>query len=133
MNKAILIGRAGKDPDLTYTSTGAAVAKFSLAISRKWKDKASGEAKEETTWFNIVAWDRLAETCSQYVHKGDQVYLEGRFVSRKYTDKDNIERMTFEVVVTELELLHNKPKAESATENAEGYTGTFKGDAEFPF
>lgn len=90
-------------------------------------------AKEETTWFNIVAWDRLAETCSQYIHKGDQVYLEGRFVSRKYTDKDNIDRAAFEVVVTELELLQNKPKAEAATEGIEGNTGTFKGDAEFPF
>lgn len=108
MNKVMLIGNAGKEPEMTYTPSGSAVTKFSLAVSRRWNDKQSGERKEETTWFNLVAWDRLAETCSQYVHKGSKIFVEGRFVSREYTDKDGVQRRVFDVVLTEMELLDPK-------------------------
>ena len=141
MNKVILIGRAGKDPEMTYTPSGSAVTKFTLAVSRRWNDKASGEKKEETTWFNIVAWDRLAETCSQYIHKGDQAYIEGRFVSRTYNDKDGVERRVFDVIVTELELLGSKNNAggggNSSRPAGESHVpagnGEVSGDEEFPF
>lgn len=128
MNKVMLIGRLGKDPEMTYTPGGAAVTKVSLATSRKWTDKTTGERKEETTWFNLVFWEKLAELASQYLKKGSKVFVEGRFVSRKYTDKDGVERTAFDVVVAEMEMLDSKPTdasaavpAHAATVNAEDF------------
>lgn len=128
MNKVMLIGRLGKEPEMTYTPGGAAVTKVSLATSRKWTDKTTGERKEETTWFNLVFWEKLAELASQYLKKGSKVFVEGRFVSRKYTDKDGVERTAFDVVVTEMEMLDSKPTdasaavpAHAATVNAEDF------------
>ncbi len=117
MNKVMLIGNAGGEPKLEYTpSTGTAHARFGLATNRRWKDKATGEQKEETTWFNIVAWDRLAETCSQYIHKGTKVYVEGRFVTRKYTGNDGVERTAYDVVLTDMELLTPKGSGPGASD-----------------
>ena len=115
MNKVMLIGNAGGEPKLEYTpTTGTARVRFGLATNRRWKDKATGDQKEETTWFTIVAWDRLAETCGQYIHKGDKVYVEGRFTSRKYTGQDGVERTAFEVIMTDMELLTPKKTDEPA-------------------
>lgn len=119
MNKVMLIGHVGKDPDMSYTPSGSAVTKFSLAVSRRWTEKSSGEKKEETTWFNLIAWERLAETCSQYLKKGSKIFAEGRFVSRKYTDKDNVDRTAFEVVLTDIEMLDKKPDASTASSNTQ--------------
>ncbi len=130
MNKVMLIGNVGKEPEMSYTPSGSAVTKFSLAVSRRWKDKNSGEKKEETTWFNIVAWDRLAETCSNYVHKGHKLYVEGRFTSRTYTEKDTgIERRVFDVIMLEMELIEPKASSQS-TGNA---PGEISDEGEFPF
>ncbi|HKD76818.1 MAG TPA: single-stranded DNA-binding protein [Ktedonobacterales bacterium] len=137
MNKVMLIGNAGGEPKLEYTpTTGTARARFGLATNRRWKDKATGDPKEETTWFNIVAWDRLAETCSQYIHKGDKVYVEGRFTSRKYSDKDGVERTAFEVIMTDMELLSPKGGGPSASDSpgAPAGAGELGNDEEdYPF
>jgi single-strand DNA-binding protein len=108
MNKIMLIGNLGRDPEMDYTAGGQAHTKFSLAVSRRWKDRESGERREETTWFSIVAWGQLAETCNNYLHKGSKVYIEGRMTSRKYTDKDGIERTVWDVTASEMEMLDPK-------------------------
>lgn len=107
LNKIMLIGNLGKDPEMNYTPSGTAVTKFSLAVSRTRK-ASSGEKREETEWFNIVVWDKLAETCNQYLHKGSKVYIEGRVSQRKYTDKNGIDRYTFEVIASDMEMLTPK-------------------------
>ena len=108
LNKIMLIGNLGRDPDMTYTSSGKPVTKFSLAVSRRMKDNETGENREETTWFTVVAWDRLAETCSSYLHKGSKAYIEGRMTSRKYVNKDGIEVTAWEVIAQNMEMLDPK-------------------------
>jgi single-strand DNA-binding protein len=119
LNKIMLIGNLGRDPEMTYTSSGKAVTKFSLAVSRRMKDPETGDNREETTWFTIIAWERLAETCSQYLHKGSKAYIEGRMTSRKYTNKDGIEVTAWEVVASNMELLDPKSASSSATSDDE--------------
>ncbi len=114
LNKIMLIGNLGKDPDMSYTQTGKPWTRFSLAVNRRWRDRESTEQREETTWFNVVTWDRLAETCNTYLHKGSKVYIEGRMTSRKYTDKDGQERTTWEVVATEMQMLDTKGAGQAA-------------------
>ena len=113
LNKIMLIGNLGKDPDLQVTSEGTPFVRFSLAINRSYKT-ASGTKKEETEWFNIVAWRQLAETCEKYLHKGSKVYIEGRLTQRKYTDKNGIERVAVEVIASEMEMLSPKAGGESS-------------------
>jgi single-strand DNA-binding protein len=114
LNKIILIGNLGRDPEMSYTPGGSAVTKFSVAVSRRWNEKATGERREETQWFSVVAWEKLAETCNQYLHKGSKVYLEGRMTSRKYTDKTNVERTVWDVVLSEMEMLDPKDQGSGA-------------------
>lgn len=109
MNKIMLIGNLGRDPEMNYTPDGTAVAKFSLAVNRTTKS-ASGERREETEWFNIVAWRQLAEVCSTYLKKGQKVFIEGRLTTRKYTDRNGIERMAIDVVASDLEMLTPKDR-----------------------
>src|SRR5207248_8126124 len=104
LNKIMLIGNLGKDPDLQVTSEGTPFVRFSLAVNRSYKTQ-SGEKKEEAEWFNIVAWRQLAETCEKYLHKGSKVYIEGRLTQRKYTDKNGIERIAVEVIANDMEML----------------------------
>lgn len=111
LNKIMLIGNLGRDPELNVTGDGTPFTKFSLAVSRNFKTSA-GERKEETEWFNIVAWRQLAETCEKYLHKGSKVYIEGRVTQRKYTDKNGLERSIVEVVASDMEML--TPKSASA-------------------
>jgi single-strand DNA-binding protein len=132
MNKVMLIGNVGKEPEMTYTPSGSAVTKFTLATNRRWTDKQSGEKKEETTWFNIVAWDRQAETISQYVHKGSKIYIEGRFTSREYTDKDGVQRRVFDVIVSEMELLDSKGSGQPGAAAVPAGPGEVSGE-DFPF
>ena len=107
MNKILLIGNLGKDPEMNYTPSGVAVTKFSLAVNRVTKT-ATGEKEKETDWFNIVAWRQLAETCNTYLHKGSKVYIEGRLTQRKYTDKNGIDRWMVEVIANDMEMLTPK-------------------------
>lgn len=104
VNKVILVGNLGKDPELRYTPSGAAVATFSLATSERFKDK-SGEMQEKTEWHNIVAWRQLAEICGKYLHKGKQVYIEGRIQTRSYDDKDGNKRYITEIVADQMQML----------------------------
>ncbi|HEX8727996.1 MAG TPA: single-stranded DNA-binding protein [Ktedonobacterales bacterium] len=129
MNKIIIIGNLGRDPELNYTPSGTAMTKFSLADSRRWRDKQSGEQREETTWFNVVAWNQLAETCNQYLHKGSKVFIEGRMSSRKYTDKDGNERTAWDVTALDMQMLD--PKGQGASSGG-GYGDDMTAD-EVPF
>jgi single-strand DNA-binding protein len=107
LNKVQIIGRLGREPEMRYTSEGKPVTNFSVATGGKWTDN-NGQERDDTEWFRIEAWDRLAETCHQYLHKGDQVYIEGRLKTRKYTDKDNIERTSVDVVASNMLMLTPK-------------------------
>jgi len=107
VNKVILLGNLGKDPELSYLPSGQSVAKFSLATSRKYKDK-TGELKEETEWHNIVAWGKLGEISAQYLKKGRQAYVEGRISSRKWEDREGKQRTSFEIVADEVVLLGSR-------------------------
>ena len=108
LNKATLIGNLGNDPDIKYTQSGDAVASFSLATSETWKDKASGEPVEKTEWHRCVAWRKMAEIIGQYAKKGQKLYVEGKLLSRKYTDKDGAERQITEIQVNDVILLSAK-------------------------
>lgn len=108
VNKVVLLGRLGKDPDLKYTPSGAAVANFSIATDLCWKDKESNEEKTATEWHRLVCWRQIAETASKYLKKGNQVYIEGRLQTRSWDDKDGIKRYTTEVVVENLVLIGSK-------------------------
>lgn len=103
----MLIGNLGRDPDMNVTQDGTPVTKFSLAVNRRTKS-AGGERKEETDWFNVVAWRQLAEVCNTYLHKGSKVYVEGRLTQRKYKDKNGIERTAIEVIASGMEMLSPK-------------------------
>ena len=105
VNKAILMGNAGRDPEVRYAPSGVAVCNLSIATSSKRKDKQSGEYVEETQWHRVTFYDKLAEIVGQYVKKGRPVYVEGRIVYRKYTDKDGIEKTSTEIVASEMQLL----------------------------
>ena len=107
VNKAILIGNLGKDPELRYTPGGQAVASFSLATSEKWRDK-EGVMQEKTEWHNIVVWGRMAETAKEYLAKGRQVYIEGRIQTRSWDDKDGNKRYTTEIVAQRLQFLGSR-------------------------
>ena len=107
VNKAILVGRLGKDPELRYTPSGRAVASFTLATNRVWKGQ-DGQRNEETTWHNIVAWGPQAETAKEYLTKGRQVYIEGRIANRSYEDKDGNRRYVSEVIVENLQFLGDR-------------------------
>src|SRR5438105_13362975 len=108
MNKIMLIGNLGKDPEMNYTPSGMAITKFSLAVNR-YKKSSTGERQEETDWFNIVTMDKRAESCNQYLHKGSKVYVEGRLTQRNYTEKNGIQRRMAQVTVKHIETLSPQP------------------------
>ena len=107
VNKAILIGRLGKDPELRYTSGGKAVTSFSLATSERWAS-ADGQKQESTTWHNIVAWGKQAEVMKEYLSKGKEVYIEGRISNRSYDDKEGNKKYISEVVVQNFQFIGGK-------------------------
>ncbi|PLX86276.1 MAG: single-stranded DNA-binding protein [Desulfuromonas sp.] len=104
VNKVILVGNLGKDPELRYTPSGAAVANFSLATSERYKDR-NGEQQEKTEWHNIVVWRNLAEICGKYLHKGKHIYIEGRIQTRSYDDRDGNKRYITEIVADKMQML----------------------------
>ncbi len=114
INKVILIGRLGQDPEVRYTPDGTAVANFSIATSEEWKDKNSGEKRERTEWHRIVAWRRLGEICGEYLSKGRQVYIEGRIQTRSWEDKDGNKRYTTEIVASDVQFLGGRDTATTA-------------------
>lgn len=108
VNKVILIGRLGKDPDVRYTPDGKAMANISLATSYSWKYKNTGDRREETEWHRISFFDRQAEVVGEYLKKGSQIYVEGRLRTRKYTDSNNIERYVTEIMADTMRMLGNR-------------------------
>lgn len=104
LNKVILIGRLGKDPEVRYMPNGEAVCNFSVATSESWKDQ-SGQRQERVEWHNVTMYRRLAEIAGQYLKKGSQVYLEGKIQSRKYQGKDGIERTAYDIIANEMKML----------------------------
>lgn len=105
VNKAIIVGNLGKDPEVRYTASGEAICNFTVATSENWKDKATGEKKELTEWHRISFFGKLAEVCGQYLKKGSQVYVEGSIRTRKWTDKDGVEKYTTEIRGDEMKML----------------------------
>lgn len=123
LNRIFLIGNLGRDPVMSYTHNGVAWTKFSLAVNRVQRNKETGERQEETEWFNIVTWEKLAETCNTYLHKGSKVFIEGRMQSRKYTDKDGVERTVWDVVANDVRMLDPKGSTPARSGAAEGGYG----------
>jgi single-strand DNA-binding protein len=115
VNKVILIGNLGADPELRYTPSGRAVVNFNLATSRTWNNR-DGEKQEETEWHSIVAWDKLAEICGEYLKKGAQTYVEGRLQTRSWEDKNGVKRYTTEAVVSEMRMLGSRKDSNTNVE-----------------
>jgi single-strand DNA-binding protein len=111
LNRVTLIGRLGGDPEVKYTPDGTPLAKFSMATEETFKDKNNQEQKH-VEWHNIVAWKKLAEICGKYLTKGKQVYIEGKISSRKWTDKQNVERTSYEIVAEKMLMLGSKDDAQ---------------------
>ena len=141
LNKVFLIGRLTRDPELRFMPNGEAVCNFGLATSEKWKNK-NGEPTEKTEFHNITIYRRLAEIAGQYLKKGSQVYLEGKIQSRKYTDKNGVERTAYEIVCHEMKMLggneaHMQPappaNQESPAPHAARNAASAADDSEIPF
>ncbi len=124
VNKVLLIGRLGRDPEVRYTQDGTAIANFSIATSEEWKDKKTGEKQERTEWHKIVAFRRLGEICGEYLSKGRQVYVEGRLQTRDWQDKDGNKRYTTEIVASQMQMLGSK----DSYDNTGGGSGLKKND-----
>ena len=139
VNKVILIGNLGKDPEMKYMPNGKAVANFSIATSESWKDKSSGDKKEKTEWHNIVTFDKLAEICGQYLKKGSTVYIEGKLQTRKWQDKNGVDRYTTEILANEMKMMGGKKEGggekseESASYSAPAASGGAAFDDSIPF
>lgn len=120
INKAIIVGRVGKDPEIRYFQDGKAVANFTIATSEEWKDKSTGEKKERTEWHRIVAFGKLGEICGEYLSKGKQVYIEGQIKTRTW-EKDGTTRYTTEIIADKMQMLGSKgdsPYQGSSTANS---------------
>ncbi len=114
VNKVILVGNLGADPDVKYLPSGSAVANVNVATSRSWKDKNTGAQQEQTEWHRVVFFDRLAEVVGEYLKKGSQVYIEGRLQTRKWQDKQGVDRYSTEVVASEMQMLGGRGGGEAA-------------------
>jgi single-strand DNA-binding protein len=131
VNKVILVGNLGRDAELRYTPAGAAVAKFSMATTEKWTDK-SGGSQERTEWHNIDLWGKQAETLTEYLRKGKQVYVEGRLQTDEYTDKEGIKRKSTKVRCDRVVLLGGGPRAAGVDRGGESAGGHAPGPAAAP-
>ena len=120
VNKAILVGNLGDDPEQRFTPSGTAVANFRLATHEQWTNK-DGERAERTEWHRIVAWGRLGEICGEYLHKGSQVYIEGRLQTRSWEDRDGNKRYTTEIVAQTMQMLGSPAKAGKAKTQDESF------------
>jgi single-strand DNA-binding protein len=138
LNKVTLIGNLGKDPEVSYLSSGVPVAKFSVATSERWKD-ADGNLQEKTEWHNIVAWRKLAEICGQYLKKGGKVYIEGKLQTRSWDDKNTgVKKYMTEIVADDLIMLDSKGQGqgqamESSGESTPSIPETGGTDTDLPF
>lgn len=117
VNKVILIGNLGNDPEVRYTPSGSAVANVNLATSETWRDKQSGELQDRTEWHRVVFFNRLAEIVGEYLKKGSKIYVEGTLRTRKWTDKNNVERYTTEIIANEMHILDSRNSAATGQAN----------------
>lgn len=124
VNKVILIGNLGKDPEVRYLEGGTAVAKFTLATSENYKDKTTDERKTLTEWHNIVVWRGLAEVAEKYLKKGSQIYVEGKLRSRQWQDKDGVSRYTTEIVADTLQMIGKKDDSSGNAQNQSSSTSS---------
>ena len=124
VNKVILIGRLGRDPETRYMPNGDAITNFSLATDEQWRDR-NGERQTRTEWHNVSLYGKLGEIASQYLRKGSQVFIEGKIQSRKYTDKDGIERMAYNIIGNEMKMPSNRNDgSDSGNNNAAPLTSS---------
>lgn len=123
VNKVILVGNLGKDPEVRYSPNGQAVANVTIATSESWKDKNTGDKQERTEWHRIVFFGRLAEIAGEYLKKGAQIYVEGRLQTRKWQDKDGKDRYTTEIVAAEMQMLGSRGGAGMPSEPAHETAG----------
>jgi len=128
LNKAILIGNLGRDPEVRYTSDGRAVTNFSIATSDEWKDKETGEKRQRTEWHRIVAFNKLGEICGEYLSKGKQVYIEGQIRTRDWEDRDGNKRYTTEIVANNMLMLGSRSDVSSERSS----TGRTDADPGYP-
>jgi single-strand DNA-binding protein len=127
LNKVMIIGNLGRDPEMRYTPSGKPVTTFSVATSRTW-NTSEGEKRDETEWFNVVAWSSLAEICKQYLSKGQQVYIEGRLQTRHWDDQEGNKHTSVEIVANEMIILSERRETgETSTESGSNE------EEEFPF
>lgn len=135
VNKVILLGRLGKDPELRYTQSGTPVAKFSLATEEVFKGKDGGETTKKTEWHNIVAWRRIAEICGEYLRKGSQVYVEGKLQTRKWEDREGVTRYSTEIVIENMVMCGSPggAKGKQANGDQEGSQPASIPDDDIPF
>lgn len=120
VNKVILVGNLGRDPETRYAPSGDAITNLTLATTDSWKDKATGEKKEATEWHRVVFFGKLAEIAGQYLKKGRQIYIEGALRTRKWTDKEGQERYTTEIVADDMKMLGTRESGDSASGNSSG-------------
>lgn len=120
VNKVILVGNLGQDPEVRYTANGAAVANITVATSEQWTDKQSGQKQEKTEWHRVVLFGRLGEIAGEYLRKGSQVYLEGKLQTRKWQDQNGQDRYTTEIVANEMQMLGGRQAGDSGAAGAAG-------------
>jgi single-strand DNA-binding protein len=143
INKVILVGRLGRDPELKYTASGTPFCRFSMATDEGWTDKGSGERTERTEWHNIVVWDKLAEICNNYLTKGRMVYIEGSLQTREWDDQEGNKRKTTEIRARDMVLLGGPPgegggsggarRPSGPLSSGEGQSGSPITDDDIPF
>jgi single-strand DNA-binding protein len=129
INKVILIGNLGQDPEVRYMPSGGAVANLRIATSESWKDKQSGEMQEKTEWHSVVMFGRLGEIAGEYLKKGSKIYVEGRLQTRKWQGKDGTDRYTTEIVANEMQMLDSKGGGSANFESKRGSDSSASSDA----
>lgn len=132
LNKVMIIGHLGRDPEMRYTPSGRPVTTFTVATSRSW-NTVDGERHTETEWFNVVAWGNLAEICKQYLIKGQQVYIEGRLQTRRWDDKEGNKHSSVEIVANEMMMLGDRRDSNHQANEQEVPEDSSAGEDEFPF
>jgi len=125
VNKVIILGHLGSDPSVRHTQNGTAIATISVATSESWKDKQTGERQERTEWHKVAFWGRLAEIAGEYLRKGSKVYIEGKLQTRKWQDKDCVDRYTTEVIAKELQMLDARRETVERRPHQENHTERF--------
>lgn len=141
VNKVIIVGTLGADPDTSYAPSGSAITKLSIATNESWKDKETGEQKEKTEWHRISMFGRLAEISAEYLRKGSQVYIEGKLATNKWQDKEGNDRWTTEIIANQMQMLGGRPTGNATSSKSneiqqsppEPPAGTDDFDDDIPF